>query len=347
MKEAPKLLAGKYSVIRTLGKGSFGVVYEGVEVASGRSVAIKRLHAHQAAGEALERFKREARICAHLDNPHIVAVHDFGEDEEGPFLVMELLDGRTLDEWVETSSSRPTDTVILVARQMLSALAAAHHAGVVHRDIKPANVFLVDTPRGVVVKILDFGMAKLRKAAPLTRTGDMVGTIAYMAPEQARAQEVDARTDLYAVGICLYIAFSGKPPFKHASVLETVRAIESGDCKELTFYRRDLPKGLPDVVHKAFAVRPDQRFQSAEEMLEALAAYGPPPTAMTERRDDVPRSSSGSTGMPSVPLAPVFAPAVAAPSRSVRGVVIGVVLAALVFVAAAVALLLALRPAPK
>ena len=228
---------------------------------------------------------------------------------------------------------------------MLSALSAAHRAGVVHRDIKPANVFLVDSPRGVIVKILDFGMAKLRKAAPLTRTGDMVGTIAYMAPEQARAQEVDARTDLYAVGICMYIAFSGKPPFMHGSVLETVKAIESGDCKELTFYRRDLPKGLPDVVHKAFAVRPEQRYQSAEEMLEALAAYGPPPTALSERHDDLPRSSSSSAGMPIGGPAPA-ATVEAVSARSLRGVVIGAALAAFVLVAAAVALLLALRP-PK
>ncbi len=276
-------LGGKYTVVRTLGEGSYGVVYEAVHNELGRTVAVKRLHPHQAMGEPLERFKREAQICARLDNPHIVGVHDFGEDQKGPFLVMDLLRGRTLAEALHEGDKLPVEMVVTIARQVLSALSAAHRAGVVHRDIKPANIFLVHSPLGVVVKVLDFGIAKLREAAPLTRAGDMVGTINYMSPEQALASEVDERSDIYALGVCMYIALTGKRPFTRNNVHETIAAIEMGICKEITFYRRDLPAGLADLVHKAFALQPAQRFQTAEEMIDALAPYVPARAEGAER----------------------------------------------------------------
>jgi len=275
MTAALEELGGKYTVVRALGEGSYGIVYEAVHKELGRTVAVKRLHPHHAMGEPLERFKREARICARLDNPHIVGVHDFGEDHKGPFLVMDLLRGKTLAEALVEGERLPVDLVVTVARQALSALSAAHQAGVVHRDIKPANLFLVDSPLGVVVKVLDFGIAKLRSAAPLTRAGDMVGTINYMSPGQALASEVDARSDIYALGVCMYIALTGHRPFTRSNVHETVAAIEMGIFKEITLYRRDLPPGLADLVQKAFTLRPEQRFQSAEEMIQALTPYLP------------------------------------------------------------------------
>ncbi len=321
-----KPIAGKYDVVRRVGEGSYGVVYEAVHTELGRTVAIKRLHLHHAVGEPLERFKREARICAQLDNPHIVGVHDFGEDEKGPFLVMDLLRGRTMQDWITNEPNRPTETIALVARQVLSALAAAHRAGVVHRDIKPANVILVDSPLGVVVKVLDFGIAKLREAAPLTRAGDMVGTITYMSPEQALAIDVDARSDIYAVGICMYIALTDCRPFTGSTVQETLSAIETGSCKEITLYRRDLPAGLAEVVHRAFALRPEQRFQTAEEMIDALAPY----TAVPAPRSDGVSAVSSRSAVQPVTSRTVASHTGPLPSASNRGLVIGIVIAAVV-----------------
>ena len=256
-----------------------------------------------------------------------MGVHDFGEDKKGPFLVMDLSRGRTMQDWITNEPNRPTEMIALIARQILSALAAAHRAGVVHRDIKPVNVFLLDSPLGVVVKVLDFGIAKLREAAPLTRAGDMVGTISYMSPEQTLAIDVDARSDIYAVGICMYIALTNRRPFTRSAVQETLAAIETGSCKEITLYRRDLPPGLGEVVHRAFALQPEQRFQTAEEMIDALAPDTPLPAPRSDGAIDLSSSRSGVKPVSSRGVPPHMGPL---PSSSDRGLAIGIVIAAVV-----------------
>ena len=337
MRAAQTEAFGKYTTVRMLGEGSYGVVYEALHNELGRSVAIKRLRSGQATGEPLERFKREARICARLENPHIVSVHDFGEDSEGPFLVMELLRGKTLNDWIVQEGPRPVETVVQVMRQVLSALAAAHAAGVVHRDVKPANVFLVESPLGLLAKVLDFGIAKLSEAAPLTRAGDMVGTITYMSPEQCRAEAIDARSDLYAVGVCMYLALSGERPFTRPNVRDTLFAIELGTCTKLSSFRPDLPPGLVEVVHKSFATAPADRYQTALELIEALAPYAP---ARAELFDSGARSTSGMASSSGVvargSLPPRSGTSGIGPAPSGKGLVVGVVLGAIVLVAAVV-----------
>jgi serine/threonine-protein kinase len=338
MSAAKTVASGKYTTVRMLGEGSYGVVYEALHNELGRRVAIKRLHPGQASGEPLERFKREARICARLENPHIVAVHDFGEDAEGPFLVMELLRGRTLNDWILHEGPRPSEDVVQVMRQVLSALASAHAAGVVHRDVKPANIFLVESPLGLLAKVLDFGIAKLSEAAPLTRAGDMVGTITYMSPEQCRAEAIDARSDLYAVGVCMYLALSGERPFTRPNVRDTLVAIELGTCPKLSSLRPDLPPGLVEVVHKSFATAPADRYQTALELIDALAPFAP---ARAELFDSGARSASGVASSSGIvargSLPPRSGASGTGPAPSGKGLVVGVVLGALVLVAAVVA----------
>jgi serine/threonine protein kinase len=331
MTAAQNVATGKYTAVRMLGEGSYGVVYEALHNDLGRSVAIKRLRFGQATGEALERFKREAKICARLENPHIVSVHDFGEDAEGPFLVMELLRGKTLHDWIVQEGPRPVEIVVQVMRQVLSALAAAHAAGVVHRDVKPANIFLVESPLGLLAKVLDFGIAKLSEAAPLTRAGDMVGTITYMSPEQCRAEAIDARSDLYAVGICMYLALSGERPFTRANVRDTLLAIEVGTCPKLSSLRPDLPLGLVEVVHKSFATAPAARYQTALELIDALAPFAP---ARAELFDSGARSSSGRSSSSGL-VSTGSGGAGSAPSG--KGLVVGVVVGAILLVASVVA----------
>jgi serine/threonine-protein kinase len=254
------VLGGRYKLGPLMGHGGMGSVYEAIQVDLGRRVAVKVLDPRLALDPAhVERFRREAHAAASLGHPNIVQVTDFfWQPGSPPFLVMEHLQGQSLAQLMERSGPLGGRHAAVIATQALDALGAAHRAGIVHRDIKPDNLFLVQVQAlGEVVKLLDFGIAKLVEGAhttgpgsgsPITSTGTMLGTPAYMAPEQARGGAIDYRADLYALGACLYHALSGGLPFSATSAPAMLFAIVEQQPEPLARLRPDLPPGLCAIV---------------------------------------------------------------------------------------------------
>src|SRR3954469_11911527 len=203
---------GNYQIIRSLGEGGMGAVYMAEHPRIGKQVAIKVLHARLCADPGVvSRFFQEARGVNEIRHPNIVDIADFGETEDGVFyFVMELLSGRTLRERLSQGGALPVGEGLAIAQQVADALGAAHRVGIVHRDLKPDNIFLLDDSRKETppIKLFDFGIAKLLRSEPSsphrTAPGQVMGTLSYMAPEQMEGREVDARTDIYALGVVLY-----------------------------------------------------------------------------------------------------------------------------------------------
>ncbi len=269
-------IGGRYRLGRELGRGGMGSVYEAVQENLGRRVAVKVvLHELAEDSEVLERFRREAETAASLGHPNIVQVTDFGHEPGEPaFLVMELLPGESLRSRLQREGTQDPAVVVSLAMQILSALGAAHRAGIVHRDLKPDNVFLVEMPGlGSLAKLLDFGIAKLAETkgyARLTATGVIIGTPTYMAPEQMSGEPVDGRTDLYALGVLMYRALAGRPPFEGKAPADLLRAILGGTGTPLTSVRPDLDPRLVQLISFAMGRTPAMRFASADEMRAAL-----------------------------------------------------------------------------
>jgi serine/threonine-protein kinase len=326
------LLGGRYRVVRRIGSGGMGAVYEAVQEDLGRRVAVKVVHPHLLEEpELLQRFRREAQAAAALGHPNIVQITDFSSTGETAFLVMEYLTGESLGEALRREATLPPQRVAFIASQMLAALEAAHRAGIVHRDVKPDNVFLTSIA-GVsdVVKILDFGVAKLQGNAVdarLTTTGALLGTPAYMAPEQARGKEVDARADIYAVGACMYHALSGRAPFEAQSFNALLFAIAEDPPKPLSSLRPDVDPELAALVERALAKSPASRFARAGEMRDALAPWAqpsagerepapPPPSVPTDPMAKTRAAPSGSSDRGrATPIVVKSAPPPATPRR--------------------------------
>jgi len=272
-----------YRVLRKLGGGGMGVVYEAEDGRLGRKVALKFLpEEHLQEREARERFEREARAASALSHPNICSVFDVGDHEGRPFIVMELLEGATLKQRID-GRAIPTDELIAWATQIADALDATHSRGLIHRDIKPANVFV--TTRGDA-KVLDFGLAKpggsraeievhpesvtATEPGPLTRPGTTPGTVAYMSPEQMLGKPVDARTDLFSLGIVLYEMSTGKPPFDGDSAAALSDQILNREPSSPLRLNPKLPAELGRVVMKCLEKDRDLRYQSARELLADL-----------------------------------------------------------------------------
>ncbi len=265
-----------YRIHEKLGAGGMGVVYKAEDIRLGRQVALKFLPDSAIRDpRALERFKREARTASALDHPNICTIYEIDEDQGRPFIAMQLLEGQTLQKRIGDSPV-PLGTLLDWALQITDALQAAHAKGVMHRDIKPANIFITERNQA---KILDFGLAKLTatevtnsadatlsSTGPLTHTGAAIGTVAYMSPEQARGEQLDARTDLFSFGVLLYEMATGKQAFSGPTWAVTVHAILGQAPMSLNESMPGLPQRLQGIIDKALMKNRDLRYQTAAEM---------------------------------------------------------------------------------
>jgi len=317
---------GPYRLIEKIGSGGMGEVYRAVDTRLEREVAVKLVsdsylitgagsgspspvtpvHGTPNSHVSHERFLREARSSATLNHPNVCSIHDTGEHDGRPYLVMELLRGETLKHYLAKAGGKglSPDEVISFSQEAASALAAAHAKGIIHRDIKPANLFVVDAGRGKrLIKILDFGLAKKQPGAgvaesrtydlpgsagseetavgpgtatmELTSPGSAVGTVAYMSPEQAKGEHLDARTDLFSLGTVIYEMATGKTPFAGGSTAEVFAALLREDPPPVSTVNPAMPKRLDPIVARLLAKDPARRYATAEQLQEALEGLGP------------------------------------------------------------------------
>lgn len=271
-----------YRIVGVLGKGGMGVVYEAEDIALSRAVALKAINPSLTQDELfIRRFQTEARTLAKVNSPYIVGVHALRKTDEGFFIVMEFVDGGTLEDRIEAGDI-PTDESLSILRQMLHAFEHAHKVSVIHRDIKPANIML--TPAGVV-KVTDFGLAKQSQPDMMsTVTQGVMGTLYYMSPEQVRGMgDVDHRSDLYSLGMTAYEMLAGKLPFPEgAGEFDIMRSIVDTDFPSPSEQNGDCPTGLSEIVMRAIHKNPDERFQTATEMLRAIDSWSPQPASPKE-----------------------------------------------------------------
>ena len=351
-----RTLLGRLRVIRQLGSGGFGAVYEVEVLADGTRRALKVLHGRDGMSPvAASRLVREAGVAARVGSPRLVKTFEVAQLEDGrPFLLMELLDGETWKEHVRRRARlRPADAARL-AIQVCEGLAAVHAAGVVHRDLKPDNVFLVGEPGHEQVKLLDFGLVKnlpghTDALGHLTGAGALMGTPRYVAPEQASGRpDIDGRVDQYALGVMLYEALGGQTAFPGGSIAEILVKIAEGRVEPLAQVAPDLPPGLVAVVARAMHRDRDARHPSALALADALRPYagaGPrlavsstaPMSAFAPRPQAIPARASS----PRVPSSrPVRSPA---PARTLLWLALGLVLVLGLLGALAAAAMVALR----
>jgi eukaryotic-like serine/threonine-protein kinase len=293
-----RILAGRYRLVAPIARGGMAEVWEGHDEVLSRPVAVKVLQAHLAAdGVFLERFRREAVTAARLAHPGIVSTFDTGLDQGTAFIVMELVRGRNLRQWLDSYGRLEPWQSVAVGRQVADALSYAHQAGLVHRDVKPANILLVeDEWGGLRVKVTDFGIAKagMESGADLTRTGMVLGTPKYLSPEQIRGADPDARADLYSLGVVMYETLVGAPPYVGETDMATALAHLGDKVPKPSSSVRGIPSGLDRVVCDLLAKNPDRRVPSAIELRRRLDALGPlgptgpgrPPSRHHRRRAD-------------------------------------------------------------
>jgi serine/threonine-protein kinase len=279
-----RTLGGQYRLVRVIGRGGTGAVFEAQDLGRDRRCAVKMLHPEWAAEPSVAgRFAREARAASSIHNEHIVTVIGGGTDEGCPYLAMELLEGEDLGTRLRREGRIPLGDALHVAAQVLCGLAAAHAAGIVHRDLKPDNVLLGERAGDAnFATIVDFGMSKIGKPPggtaplPLTRRGIIVGTPFYMAPEQVRSlPDVDGRADLYSLGAILFECLSGRPPHVGESYEQVLVGLCLNDAPDLRKVAPDVPVEVAAFVARALARERAERFSSAAQMLEALRELAP------------------------------------------------------------------------
>ena len=270
------VLDGRYRVVERVAAGGMGVVYRGERVGLAKPVAIKFLHRSQAMDQDRRlRFEREAAAMSRLSHPNLASIIDYGSSDDVPYLVMEYHPGITLKKLI-SGGPLAGQRAVQIARQILAGLGSAHASGVVHRDLKPANVLVVGQPGEDLVKILDFGMAKLlegdgRPSELSVMAGTILGTAEYMSPEQVRVEVIDARADVYAVGILLYEMVTGRPPFEAERDLAVLRK----QVEEIPVAPRakvgTISEALSTTILKALEKKREDRWQSADELSAALS----------------------------------------------------------------------------
>ncbi|UQA61563.1 serine/threonine-protein kinase [Polyangium aurulentum] len=270
---------GKYEIVRVLGRGGMGTVYEALNTSIGKRVAMKFVDASLSRNkDAVARFQREAQAASAVESAHIVEIFDAGAtDDEQPYIVMELLRGEDLGHRIKRCGRLEVAEALPVIAQILRGLHRAHEAGIVHRDLKPDNIFLVERDdESDFVKILDFGISKVRRVGgvpekTITRQGTVLGTPFYMSPEQAQAQpDVDGRTDLWSLGAILFECLTGRPPHEGHAYEQVIVNICTKDAPDVRLHNPGVPEPIARVIAKALTRDRDARYATAREMLDAL-----------------------------------------------------------------------------
>jgi serine/threonine-protein kinase len=319
-----RVLEGRYRIVGKIGEGGMATVYEAARIDGGRNVAVKVLSKDLVTDlEQKERFEREARALFGLAHPNLLTVHDFGLVEGLPFLVMEKLEGKSLDKLLEGEKLEPL-TALSIAKQILRGLGHAHAQGVLHRDLKADNVFVSrDASGGHRVKLLDFGLVKFvdddrwGSAKALTTYGEIFGTPAYMSPEQCMGDKVDARTDVYSMGVLLFELVTGVWPFMEENKVNMLRAHLQKPPPMISEARPGLkydPR-LDELVQRAMAKDPKARYADANEMLHVLESVASASGVMPAVTGDAPRAPAPPVAAP----APLGAVPIGAPSSAPLG----------------------------
>jgi serine/threonine protein kinase len=305
-------MVAHYVIEEKLGEGGWGVVYRGTDTRLHRTVALKFLSKSFTMGEQEQRrFLREARAASSVNHPNVCVVHAIEDIDEEQFIVMEFLEGLTLRKWMterRASAKRhllPVRDVLTIILQVAHGLSAAHKKGIVHRDVKPENIMVA--PDGLV-KIMDFGLAKLTGESKLTRSGAAIGTVAYMSPEQVWGGEIDARTDIYSFGVLLYEMLAGMTPFKSDHAVGIMHAIVYAEPEPLEDAREGIDPALARIVMKCLAKGKDARYQTMEDVIKELAAFEEKgrtivaPVVKHHPTRVTPRATNGGPLLRSVPL---------------------------------------------
>ncbi|MEO6601442.1 MAG: serine/threonine-protein kinase [Polyangiaceae bacterium] len=289
------LLDGSYEILRVIGEGGMGRVYEARHTRlHTKRFAVKLLH-HELARqpEVVTRFQREAEAASALAHPNVVGVYDVNTSADGrPYIVAELLEGEDLGQYLERRGRLPAVDAVHIVRQVCHALGAAHAHGIVHRDVKPENVFLAGP--SATVKVLDFGISKVAETSDgLTKTGTVMGTPDYMAPEQARGDRVDARADIYAVGAILYRALTGRKPFEGTDPMAILTAVLSQEPERPSTLEPSIPLSLELLVQRTMAKTPNERFPTMEALEQALEPFDAPDAHLPASAPKAAPASSG------------------------------------------------------
>ncbi|MES1177178.1 MAG: serine/threonine-protein kinase [Myxococcales bacterium] len=274
--ESRQVLDGKYALLREIGAGASGTVFEAEHLVVGKFVAIKVMNRESFADpEHRDQFVTEARAAARIAHANVVDIHDLGVTPDGvPYLVMELLRGETLEDIIDTRGALPAQYACELMLQVLAALSAAHAQGFLHCDLKPANVMITHPrPDRPHVKVLDFGIARRMAESDGSAPRGVGGTPMFMAPEQARGEAVDARSDIYSASAMLYAMLAGNDPFEGKSAVAVLQRVVAGDFAPLAQVNPQVPKLLAAIVERGLALEPRRRIESAEEYAELLHPF--------------------------------------------------------------------------
>jgi eukaryotic-like serine/threonine-protein kinase len=269
----PTEVAGRYVIERRLGAGGMSTVFQANDTVLERPVAVKLLAEHLADDEAfVYRFRREALSAARLQHPNIVQVFDSGQDpaSERHYIVMEYVDGPSAADMLRERKQLEVDETVQLVRDACHGLDYAHRAGVVHRDVKPGNLLYAEEMG--LTKLADFGIAKAAEQTRITQVGSVLGTAAYLSPEQARGEEAGPASDVYSLGVCAYQFLTGRLPHEYASLTELALKQQQDPVAPVTDYRPEVPPELDDAVRVALERDPEARYQTALEMAEAIEA---------------------------------------------------------------------------